>query len=140
MITTVLVTVLQQELQSKKDILNGWLSHHPLKTADEFFDYAVKKIVQPGIDKYKKLFEADTCDHYHLKKAMYAARLFNPFFIDDSSEQVLCMLIDELHHFGPGFDFVFRNQFFLQNMKGEVKKLKHLASLDYDWEADSGSE
>ena len=50
------VTVLQQELQSKKDILNGWLSHHPLKTADEFFDYAVKKIIQPGIDKYNKLF------------------------------------------------------------------------------------
>ena len=50
------------------------------------------------------------------------------------------MLIDKLNHFGPGFDFVFCNQFFLQNMKDEVKKVKRLASLDYDWEADNGLE
>jgi hypothetical protein len=121
-------------LEEKNKEFEEWQNKINLWTMDDFFDYATQSIIQPGINKYNNLFNNPRGDHYAIKKAMYACRLFNPFFIKSNNIQTLSSLVDNLNYFGKGFSEVFEGNNFLDGIKKEIEYVKRLADIEFDWE------
>lgn len=131
---------LQQELDEKTIKLDEWRSQHTMQTEQDFFDHALNRIIQSGIDKYHSLFYEPRGDHFEMLKAMKACRIFNPFFIKEASTQEMRLLVDELRFFGEGYADVFQDDDFLKKMKEEIPTVKHLVtSRDFDWNTKEAS-
>ena len=124
----------QDDLKDKKEIYKIWKDTITLWNEDDFFQYARHKIIAPGLLKYKKLFDLKTGDHYEMKKAMYAVRVFNPFFIQQNSIATLTLLVHELRHFGKGFP-EFSDDTFKSLLISQLTSLKAMSQVTFDWKA-----
>jgi hypothetical protein len=74
-----------------------------LVTEKDFLGYALQ-VVKPALKKYDVLFESSEGDHFKIKKAFAACRLFDPFYLaKEQNVDTLNLLADGLKHFGDGY-------------------------------------
>ena len=113
-------------------MIEAWCNDQKYLTEADFWEYATDTVIKPGLEKYTRLFVAERGDHTNLMKAFNASRVFNPMFVKENGIDVLTLLVDDLKHFGPGFK-EFATDEFCDTLKSELKELKNLAAIEFDW-------
>jgi hypothetical protein len=105
-----------------------WRENAGPLTAQQFEDFG-RAAVQPGYDYYKKIFCTSGGDMNHLKNAVRAATILDPFKLMYMSLLSAQLLVDDLKY----FDFPEFTPAFLVLLKEELPLLLEHAQKDFDW-------
>ena len=120
----------QEKFDEQKEKVSEFEREFKYRTVEELLAYC-QDIVKPCAQYYTEKFNQPQGDLYRLKKAVYAAQIFDPFFVKDTSVNALNLMADELTHFGYRKFSVF----FINELKQEIPTLKEEASKLFDWES-----
>jgi hypothetical protein len=104
----------------------------PHRTHDELRNYS-RSLIKPVLDYYDNLFNDQDGDNYNTRRTVAAARLFDPFFLQNHSNDLVTLnsLIDDLKH----FRYQQFSPTFLLSLKRELPKLIIKANEPFDWDS-----
>jgi hypothetical protein len=101
---------------------------------DEFRSHG-RSVVAPGINYYVRMYNEAGGELYDLKLAYTAASVFDPRVLKSITIERAKVLVDGL----KGFEFRTFTDQFIQDLKNELERLKHMADADYNWDDVEGA-
>ena len=102
----------KKDLDSSIDVHAKWKCEFLWETDFELLEYC-RDVSSPVLEYYKKLFQDEDGDNYHMRQSAMACKLFDPLYLKGKENQIhtLCFLADQLHHFRyPQFNATFISQ------------------------------
>lgn len=90
-----------------------------------------QELVKPSKKYYQDKFNDLQGDVYKLKKAVYGAQIFVPFFVKQAYLNTLKLLAGNLKFFGHK-KFI---PYFIEELKKQIVTLKEEATKVFDWES-----
>jgi hypothetical protein len=124
------------ELRSAVEECDEFEAKFTHRTQDELRNYS-RSLIRPVLDYYENLFNHESGDNYNTRRTVAAARLFDPFFLQDHSNDLVTLnaLADDLKH----FKYRQFSQDFILSLKRELPRLIIKANESFDWENVSSS-